>query len=122
MTTSFTFFTPGVAACDTRQGTQQNARHISAACFIARERSGAVERRQQSPRLAAPAHFVRIARMKRVISALAVILAAVAFACAESPKPPEIPAFAKNVPEIKSRDPVFRFNGKDLDGWYTFLR
>lgn len=38
------------------------------------------------------------------------------------PKPPEIPAFARQVPRVKSGDPVFAFNGKNLDGWYTFLR
>src|SRR4051812_38476592 len=38
------------------------------------------------------------------------------------PKPPEIPEFAKRVPAIKSGDPIFTFNGKNFDGWYTFLR
>jgi hypothetical protein len=40
----------------------------------------------------------------------------------EAPVPPNIPDFAKQVPSIKSGDPVFTFNGKDFDGWYTFLR
>ena len=34
---------------------------------------------------------------------------------------PEVPAFAKRLPAYKSGDPVFAFNGKDLDGWYTYL-
>jgi len=32
-----------------------------------------------------------------------------------------VPDFAKRLPEFKSGEPVFAFNGKDLDGWYTFL-
>lgn len=35
---------------------------------------------------------------------------------------PNVPDFAKKLPEYKSGDPVFSFNGKDLTGWYTFLR
>jgi hypothetical protein len=38
------------------------------------------------------------------------------------PVPPTIPGFAKQVPAIKSGEPVFAFNGKNFDGWYTFLR
>lgn len=34
----------------------------------------------------------------------------------------DVPDFAKKLPEYKSGEPVFAFNGKDLDGWYTFLR
>ena len=34
---------------------------------------------------------------------------------------PAVPDFAKRLPEFKSGEPVFAFNGKDLDGWYTFL-
>jgi hypothetical protein len=32
-----------------------------------------------------------------------------------------VPDFAKRLPEFKSGEPIFAFNGKDLDGWYTFL-
>ena len=35
--------------------------------------------------------------------------------------PPDVPAFALNVPEVHSGPPVFRFNGKDLTGFYTYL-
>ncbi|MBX6313020.1 MAG: DUF1080 domain-containing protein [Isosphaeraceae bacterium] len=35
---------------------------------------------------------------------------------------PEIPDFAKQLPPIKSGEPIFRFNGKNLDGFYTYLR
>ncbi len=34
----------------------------------------------------------------------------------------EIPEFAKQLPEIKTSEPVFEFNGKDLTGFYTYLR
>lgn len=35
--------------------------------------------------------------------------------------PPEIPAFARDVPPVRSGPPVFAFNGKDLSGFYTYL-
>src|SRR5688572_33340120 len=34
---------------------------------------------------------------------------------------PAVPDFAKRLPEFESGEPVFAFNGKDLDGWYTYL-
>lgn len=34
---------------------------------------------------------------------------------------PEVPSFAKKLPACKSGEPVFEFNGKDLNGWYTYL-
>jgi hypothetical protein len=34
----------------------------------------------------------------------------------------EPPAFAREVVEVKSGPPIFRFNGKDLSGFYTFTR
>src|SRR5690606_2992859 len=36
--------------------------------------------------------------------------------------PPEIPEFAKKLPEFKAGEPVFQFNGKDLTGFYTYLK
>ena len=36
--------------------------------------------------------------------------------------PADAPDFARQLPKFKSGDPVFAFNGKDLDGWYTYLR
>jgi hypothetical protein len=48
------------------------------------------------------------------------IAACLVFVGADTPAP-AIPDFAKRLPEFKSGDPVFAFNGKDLDGWYTFL-
>ena len=42
------------------------------------------------------------------------------------PRPPErsgeIPSFARDVPAIRSGEPIFRFNGKDLDGFYPYVR
>jgi hypothetical protein len=35
---------------------------------------------------------------------------------------PDVPSFARELPRIKSGDPILRFNGKDLTGFYTFLR
>src|SRR5262245_23006295 len=35
---------------------------------------------------------------------------------------PEVPSFARDVPSIRSGEPVFQFNGKDLTGFYTHLR
>jgi hypothetical protein len=40
-----------------------------------------------------------------------------------NPRPTgSIPSFATEFPPIKSGSPVFAFNGKDLDGFYTFTR
>lgn len=38
------------------------------------------------------------------------------------PKSDDPPAFAKALPEIRTGEPIFQFNGKDLTGFYTFLR
>src|SRR5437868_9335050 len=35
---------------------------------------------------------------------------------------PEVPSFARDVPSIRSGEPIFQFNGKDLTGFYTYLR
>lgn len=35
---------------------------------------------------------------------------------------PQVPAFAKDVPKVKAGEPTFRFNGKDLTGFYTYLK
>jgi hypothetical protein len=36
--------------------------------------------------------------------------------------PGEIPSFAREVPALRSGEPVFRFNGKDLDGFYVYVK
>ncbi len=36
--------------------------------------------------------------------------------------PPEIPSFARDVPHVKTGDPIFQFNGKDLTGFYTYTK
>src|SRR5687768_1478651 len=43
-----------------------------------------------------------------------------ALLAAEAPR--DVPDFAKQLPAYKSGEPVFAFNGKDLEGWYTYLR
>lgn len=53
---------------------------------------------------------------------LSVLAAVVALAAPPATAPAPIPDFAKHVPEVKSGDPVFAFNGKNLDGWYSYLR
>jgi hypothetical protein len=35
---------------------------------------------------------------------------------------PEIPSFARDVPSVRSGEPIFQFNGKDLTGFYPYLR
>jgi hypothetical protein len=40
---------------------------------------------------------------------------------AEGPQS-DVPSFARDVPAIRSGEPVFRFNGKDLTGFYPYLR
>jgi hypothetical protein len=34
----------------------------------------------------------------------------------------EAPAFARALPQIRTGEPIFAFNGKDLSGFYTYLR
>jgi len=34
---------------------------------------------------------------------------------------PDVPAFARELPRFKSSEPVLAFNGKNLDGFYTYL-
>lgn len=35
---------------------------------------------------------------------------------------PEIPAFAKELPKVRSGEPILKFNGKDLSGFYTYTK
>ena len=34
----------------------------------------------------------------------------------------DVPSFAKDVPQVKTGDPVFAFNGKDLTGFYPYTK
>src|SRR3954468_19677382 len=34
----------------------------------------------------------------------------------------EVPPFAREVPRVRSGEPILRFNGKDLSGFYTHTR
>jgi hypothetical protein len=56
----------------------------------------------------------------RRFAILVMSAACLVFVGADTPAP-AVPDFAKRLPEFKSGEPVFAFNGKDLDGWYTFL-
>ena len=46
-------------------------------------------------------------------------LAATALAAASPAQ--EIPSFAQEVPRIRTKEPIFQFNRKDLTGFYTYL-
>jgi hypothetical protein len=52
-----------------------------------------------------------------VAAVAALLLAAQAPARAQ-----DVPPFAREIPHVRTGQPVFRFNGKDLTGFYTYLR
>jgi hypothetical protein len=58
--------------------------------------------------------------MKTRIIRPALALAALLAGATPADDPP-VPAFARQRPEVRSGDPVLRFNGRDLDGFYTYL-
>src|ERR1035438_9879016 len=33
----------------------------------------------------------------------------------------EIPSYARDLPSVRTGEPIFQFNGKDLTGFYTYL-
>jgi hypothetical protein len=35
---------------------------------------------------------------------------------------PQVPEFARQVPKVRSGEPIFRFNGKDLSGFYVYTK
>jgi hypothetical protein len=35
---------------------------------------------------------------------------------------PEVPSFARDLPSIRAGEPIFQFNGRDLAGFYPYLR
>jgi hypothetical protein len=41
---------------------------------------------------------------------------------AAGPNQAEVPSFAHDVPHVPSGEPILRFNGKDLNGFYTYTR
>src|SRR4051812_31092884 len=51
--------------------------------------------------------------------AIALILTAPASGRADAP---EVPDFARDRPEVKAGAPIFRFNGRDLSGFSTYLK
>lgn len=56
-----------------------------------------------------------------MVTSLAFILGATSLSPQQDP-PPGIPAFARDLPHVETGEPVLRFNGKDLDGFYTYLK
>jgi hypothetical protein len=55
-------------------------------------------------------------------TALALSLALSAAPRADLADEPDVPSFARERPEIRSGEPVLKFNGKDLSGFYTYLK
>ena len=55
--------------------------------------------------------------MRSLVAGLGLAAAALA---ADGPAQ-EIPSFARELPRIRTREPIFQFNGKDLTGFYTYL-
>jgi hypothetical protein len=53
---------------------------------------------------------------------LAAGFAVTVYGWASAARAQEIPSFAYDVPQIETKEPIFRFNGKDLNGFYTYLR
>jgi 3-keto-disaccharide hydrolase len=45
-----------------------------------------------------------------------------ALVAAAASQAPEVPSFAKELPDVKSGDPIFQFNGKDMAGFYTYTK
>ena len=39
-----------------------------------------------------------------------------------NPSEGDVPDFAREVPQVRSGEPILRFNGKDLSGFYTHTR
>jgi hypothetical protein len=62
--------------------------------------------------------------------ALALLLAGLALGAVSGPPEArssdqpqaDVPSFARDVPAIRSGEPIFRFNGKDLTGFYPYVR
>lgn len=59
--------------------------------------------------------------MRSTIAPLAVLAAALA-ATGRADEPPGVPDFARQRPEVKSREPVLAFNGHDLTGFYVYTK
>ena len=66
-------------------------------------------------------HLLTAALTLAAIAVLVATAAGGADTTTPTSPPPSVPEFAKRLPDYKSGDPVFAFNGKDLEGWYTYL-
>lgn len=62
-----------------------------------------------------------MSRAPRVVALILLIGGSLPLVAAQ-PSDPEIPAFAREVPTVRTREPIFQFNGKDLEGFYPFVR
>ncbi len=61
--------------------------------------------------------------MRRILLALTLLLTTSwSVFPLEAAEEPEVPSFARERPAIKTGEPIFEFNGKDLTGFYTYLR
>lgn len=60
--------------------------------------------------------------MRQIPAALAVLAVLGLPSLSSAQQRPDLPAFALDVPEIQSGEPVFAFNGKDLTGFSTYLK
>jgi hypothetical protein len=49
------------------------------------------------------------------------VLAAASSVAAGPGRVQDVPSFARDVPKIRTAEPIFTFNGKDLTGFYTYL-
>ncbi|HEU5117844.1 MAG TPA: family 16 glycoside hydrolase, partial [Isosphaeraceae bacterium] len=58
--------------------------------------------------------------MSRYLAPIAAFLLVTSFSLADEPQ--SLPDFARQTPDVKSGDPVFAFNGKDLSGFSTYLK
>jgi hypothetical protein len=56
------------------------------------------------------------------VSKLVAAIATAFLSLAADGPDPKIPPFAREVPHIRTGEPTFQFNGKDLSGFYTYLR
>jgi hypothetical protein len=63
-----------------------------------------------------------VRRRIRTISPILGLFSSLSLLCwGPASRAQEIPTFARDLPSIKTGEPIFQFNGKDLSGFYTYL-